>query len=115
MVLVVTKFLEKVFISKGLFYWFRVLLQCALPLALFSGGGGGGATLPRDRGVEKLYGVPTVGLPPQGLDEVKNGRSGAKDGAPERLRCGTFQEEVSQILQRLYAGAATRILPFYSA
>jgi len=27
--------------------------------------------------------------------EVKNGRSSAKDGAPERLRCRTIQEEVS--------------------
>jgi len=35
--------------------------------------------------------------------EVKNGRSGAEDGAPERLRCGTVKEEVSQILQRVSA------------
>jgi len=27
--------------------------------------------------------------------EVKNGRSRTNDGAPERLRCGTIQEEVS--------------------
>jgi len=27
--------------------------------------------------------------------EVKNGRSSAKDGAPERLRCGTIQKKVS--------------------
>jgi len=27
--------------------------------------------------------------------EVKNGRSSAKDGAPESLRCGTIQEEMS--------------------
>jgi len=33
--------------------------------------------------------------------EVKNGRSSAKDGAPERLRCRTIKEEVSQILQRV--------------
>jgi len=26
--------------------------------------------------------------------EVKNKRSSAKDGAPERLRCGTIQKEV---------------------
>jgi len=38
--------------------------------------------------------------------EVKNGRSSAKDGAPERLGCGTIQEEVSQILQRVSIGAA---------
>jgi len=38
--------------------------------------------------------------------EVNNGRSSAKDGAPERLGCGTVKEEVSQILQRVSAGAA---------
>jgi len=27
--------------------------------------------------------------------ETKNGRSSAKDGAPERLRCGTIKKEVS--------------------
>jgi len=36
--------------------------------------------------------------------EIKNGRSGAKDGAPERLGCGTVKEEVSRILQRVSAG-----------
>jgi len=46
--------------------------------------------------------------------EVKNGKSGAEDDAPERLGCGTVKEEVSQILQRVSAGAAWRILfPFY--
>jgi len=44
-------------------------------------------------------------VPRSGL-EVKNGRSGAEDGTPERLRCGTVKEEVSQILQRVSAGAA---------
>jgi len=43
--------------------------------------------------------------PRSGL-EVKNGRSGAKDGAPERLGCGTVKKEVNQILQRVSAGAA---------
>jgi len=38
--------------------------------------------------------------------EVKNGRSSAEDGAPERLGCGTVKEEVSQILQRVATGAA---------
>jgi len=33
--------------------------------------------------------------------EVKNGRSSAEDGAPERLGCRTVKEEVSQILQRV--------------
>jgi len=37
--------------------------------------------------------------------EVKNGRSGAKDGALERLGCGTVKE-VSQILQKVSAGTA---------
>jgi len=53
---------------------------------------------------------------PRSGPEVKNGRSSAKDGAPERLGCGTVKEEVSHILQRMSAGAARRILlPFYPA
>jgi len=36
--------------------------------------------------------------------EVKDGRSGAEDGAPERLRRRAIQEEVSQILQMVSAG-----------
>jgi len=35
------------------------------------------------------------GHAPRSGQEVKNGRSCAKDGAPERLRCGKFQKEVS--------------------
>jgi len=43
--------------------------------------------------------------------EVKNWRiSSAKDGAPERRRCGTIQKEVIKILQMMSAGAARRIL-----
>jgi len=38
---------------------------------------------------------------PRSGPEVKNGRSGSEDGAPERLGCGTVNEEVSQILQRV--------------
>jgi len=38
---------------------------------------------------------------PRSLPKVKTRRSSAKDGVPERLRCGTIQEEVSQILQRV--------------
>jgi len=44
------------------------------------------------------------GHAPRSGPEVKNGRNGAEDGALERLGCGTF--EVSQILQRMSAGAA---------
>jgi len=44
--------------------------------------------------------------------EVKNERSCAKDGAPERLRCGTIQKEVSLILQMMNTGVARRIPPF---
>jgi len=41
--------------------------------------------------------------------EVKNGRSSAEDGAPERQGCETVKEEVSRILQRVSAGkGATR-------
>jgi len=74
------------------------------------------ATLPRDGGVEELYGEPTVGPRPRSRREVKNGRSRAKDDAPERLGCGTVHEEVSEILQRVSIGAAWRmLLPFYPA
>jgi len=68
--------------------------------------GGGGATrpLPRDRGVEELYRDPTVGTRPKVWTRGKNGSS-AKDGAPERLGCGTIQEEVHQILQKVSTGA----------
>jgi len=55
-----------------------------------------------------------LGQAPRSGSEVKNGSS-AKDGAPERLRCRAIQE-MSQILQRVSAGAARRILlPFYPA
>jgi len=57
-------------------------------------------------GVEELYGDPTVGPQPKVWTRGQNGRSGAEDGAPERLGCGTVKEEVSQILQRVPAGAA---------
>jgi len=46
------------------------------------------------------------GYAPGSGPEIKNGRSNAEVGAPERLRCGTVKEEVSQILQRVSAGAA---------
>jgi len=35
-----------------------------------------------------------LGHAPRSGPQVKNGRS-AKDDPPERIRCGTFQEEVS--------------------
>jgi len=41
-----------------------------------------------------------LGHAPRSGPEVKNGRSSAEDGAPERLECGIVKEEVSQILQR---------------
>jgi len=41
------------------------------------------------------------GYTPRSGPEAKNGRSGADDGAPERLGCGTVEEEASQILQRV--------------
>jgi len=69
---------------------------------------GGDATrlLPRDGGIEELYGDPTVGPRPKVWTRGQNGSSGAEDGAPERLGCGTVKEEVNQILQRVSAGAA---------
>jgi len=44
--------------------------------------------------------IQQLGHTPRSGSEIKNGRSGAKDGAPERLECGTVKEEVSQILQK---------------
>jgi len=51
----------------------------------------GGVTrpLPRNGDVEELHGDPTVG--PRSGPEIKNGRSGAEDGALERLGCGTVK------------------------
>jgi len=46
------------------------------------------------------------GHAPRSGPEVKNGRSSAKDGSPERLGCGTVKDELSHILQRVSAGAA---------
>jgi len=46
------------------------------------------------------------GHAPSSGPEVKNGKSNAKDGAPERLGYGIVKEEVSQILQRVSASAA---------
>jgi len=43
--------------------------------------------------MEKLHGDPTVSHTPRSGPKVKNERSSAKDGMPERLRCGTIQEE----------------------
>jgi len=43
---------------------------------------------------------------PRSGREVKNGRSSAKDGALERLGCGTVKEEVRYILQGVSVGAA---------
>jgi len=50
--------------------------------------------------------IQQSGHAPRSESEVKNRRSGAEDGAPERLGCGTVKEEVSQILQRVPARAA---------
>jgi len=50
--------------------------------------------------------IQQSGHAPRSGPEVKNGRSSAKDGESERLGCGTFQEEVSRILQSVSADAA---------
>jgi len=66
-----------------------------LPILAY-GGGGGTRPLPRNEGEPK----------------VKNGRSTAEVGAPERLGCGTVKEEVSQILQRVSARRCVKNSPF---
>jgi len=79
-------------------------------------GGGGIRPLARDEGAEEDRSDPIVGTRPKVWTTVKNGRSSAKDGVPERLRCETIQKEVSKILQLMSAGAARRILfPLYPA
>jgi len=47
--------------------------------------------------------------------EIKNGRSGAKDGMPKRLRCGTIQNEFNLLMQLITIAAARRILNLSSA
>jgi len=54
--------------------------------------------------------IQQLGHAPRSRPEVKIGRSSAKNGALERLRYGTIQEEVNQILHRVSAGTARRIL-----
>jgi len=39
--------------------------------------------------------IQQLGHAPRSGPEVKNGRSAAEDGMPERLECGTVKEEVS--------------------
>jgi len=58
--------------------------------------GGTARSFPTDGGAEAFSGDPTVWPCPKiWIIDIKNGRSSAKDGAPERLRCGTIQKEVS--------------------
>jgi len=47
-----------------------------------------------------------LGHAPRSGPEIKNRIISAKDGAPERLRCGTIKG-VSKKLQMMSAGAAT--------
>jgi len=65
---------------------------------------------------EEFCGEPIVGRRSKVRCEIKNDISSAKDGAPERPRCGTIKKKTSYILQLMTAGAARRILlPFYPA
>jgi len=69
--------------------------------------GGGGVTRPLSRDGSLRNSTETQqsghapretqqsGHAPRSGPEVKNGRSSVKDGAPEKLRCGTVKEEVS--------------------
>jgi len=56
-------------------------------------------------GVEELHRDPTVGPHPKVWTRGQKWKYSAEDGAPERLGCGTVKEEVSQILERVSAGA----------
>jgi len=55
----------------------------------------------RNRSVDELHGNQQSDYAPRSGPEVKNGRSGAENSAPERLGCGTVKEEMSQILPRV--------------
>jgi len=46
------------------------------------------------------------GHAPRSGPEVKNRRSGAEDGVPERPGCGTAKKEMSRTPQRAPTGAA---------
>jgi len=64
-------------------------------MRVYDYGGGATATRPlsRHRGVKKLYGrpnIPTVGPRPKVW--IRDGRSRAKNDAPERLRCWTVRK-----------------------
>jgi len=83
----------------------------SIPLLCF-GDGGTTRSLPRNRGAEEFRGDPTIGPRPMYGPEIKDGRSSAKVGVPERLRCGTIQKEVKYILQLMQAGAARKFLCF---
>jgi len=60
-------------------------------------GGGGGATrpLPGDRARKNSTKTQQSARPARSAPEIKNGRSSAENGTPERLGCGTILEEVS--------------------
>jgi len=60
-------------------------------------GGGDSAIRPLswDKGAEEFRGGEIVGPRPKVWTRDQNERNSAKDGATERLRCGTIQEEVS--------------------
>jgi len=78
------KILTETFFGETLFLPFKHFF---LLLNQFSGGGG--ATRANSAETQQSGHAPRSG------PEVKNGRSRAKDGAPERLRCGTIQKEMS--------------------
>jgi len=59
--------------------------------------GGGGATrpLPGMEAQKNPTETQQSGHAPRSGFEINDGRSTAKDGVPERLRCGTIQKEMS--------------------
>jgi len=69
--------------------------------------GGGGATrpIPGMGAWRNSTETQQSGHAPRSGPKI-NGRNSAEDGALERLGCGTIQEDVSQILQRVSAIAA---------
>jgi len=95
-------------IGYTLIIFFPLLVYCTIS------GGGATRSLPREGAWRNSMETLQLGHVSRSGPEVKNGRSSAKDGAPERRRCGTIQE-VSQILQMVSASAARIIFLFYLA
>jgi len=62
--------------------------------------------------VEEFRRDPKSVHAPRSGPEIKDGRSSAKDGTPERFRCGKFQKEVHKPDLHLMTAGAEEEFPF---